>query len=112
MKRILDAVVSIVLLLLLILLMIINYHLSPPVTWEELYNMPVEEAIKHSLWQEGVERTLVHFNKAEDALERLFCLNRLDKTKGMELSLSEYINAIKKADSQVMEFLQGLKIGE
>ena len=50
MKRILDAVVSIVLLLLLILLMIINYQLFPPVTWEELYNMPVEEAIKHSLW--------------------------------------------------------------
>jgi hypothetical protein len=27
----------------------------------------------------------------------------------MELSLTEYINAIKKADTEVMEFLQGLK---
>jgi hypothetical protein len=30
---------------------------------------------------------------------------------GMELSLKEYINAIKKADSEVVNFLQGLKIG-
>ena len=62
--------------------------------------------------KKDAERTLGYFKTVTDALERLFCLNRLDKTNGMELSLTEYINAIKKADSEVMEFLQGLKIGE
>lgn len=61
--------------------------------------------------KKDAERTCGYFKKVEDALERLFRLTRLDKTKGMELSLTEYINAIKKADSEVMEFLQGLKIG-
>ena len=61
--------------------------------------------------KKDAERTLGYFKTVTDALERLFCLNRLDKMDGMELSLIEYINAIKKADSEVMEFLQGLKIG-
>lgn len=61
--------------------------------------------------KKDAERTLGYFKTVTDVLERLFCLNRLDKTKNMELSLTEYINAIKKADSEVMEFLQGLQIG-
>ena len=61
--------------------------------------------------KKDAERTLGYYKTVTDALERLFCLNRLDKMDGMELSLTEYINAIKKADSEVMWFLQGLQIG-
>lgn len=59
--------------------------------------------------KKDAERTLGYFKTVTDAIERLFCLNRLDKTNDMELSLCEYINAIKKADSEVMEFLQKFK---
>lgn len=61
--------------------------------------------------KKDAERTLGYFKTVTDAIERLFFLNRLDKMDGMELSLDEYINAIKKADSEVMWFLQGLQIG-
>lgn len=61
--------------------------------------------------KKDAERTIGYYKTVTDALERLFCLNRLDKMDGMELSLTGYINAIEKADSEVMEFLQGLQIG-
>ena len=61
--------------------------------------------------KKDAERTIGYYKTVTDALERLFFLNRLDKMDGMELSLTEYINAIKKADSEVMWFLQGLQIG-
>lgn len=62
--------------------------------------------------KKDAERTLGYFKTVTDALERFICLSRLDKIDGMEISLTEYINVIKKADSEVMEFLRGLQIGE
>ena len=42
-------------------------------------------------------------------MERFVVLNRTDKMDGMELSISEYVNELKKADKEVLEFLQALK---
>ena len=55
--------------------------------------------------KEGV-KTIGYYPKPIDAIERFICLNRLDKMDGMELSISEYVNELKKADKEVMEFLK------
>ena len=52
-----------------------------------------------------VEKIIGYFNKPTDALERFVRLNRLDVMEGMELSLDEYVEALKKADREVIEFL-------
>jgi hypothetical protein len=59
--------------------------------------------------KKDAERTIGYYKTVADALERFIRLNRIDKMNGMELSLTEYINEIKKEDTEVMEFLQGLK---
>lgn len=58
------------------------------------------------------ERTIGYYSKPIDALKRFVVLNRLDKMDGMSLSISEYVNALVKADTEVMEFLKTLKMGE
>ena len=55
-------------------------------------------------------KTIGYYPKPIDAIERFICLNRLDKMDGMELSISEYVNELKKADREVIEFLK--KMGE
>lgn len=60
--------------------------------------------------KDGVEKEMVktigYYPKPIDAIERFICLNRLDKMDGMELSISEYVNELKKADKEVIEFLK------
>ena len=60
--------------------------------------------------KEGVEKEMVktigYYPKPIDAIERFICLNRLDKMEGMELSISEYVNELKKADKEVIAFLK------
>ena len=51
------------------------------------------------------EKIIGYFNKPIDALERFVRLNRLDAMEGMKLSLDEYVEALKKADREVIEFL-------
>lgn len=64
--------------------------------------------------KDGVEKEMVktigYYPKPIDAIERFICLNRLDKIEGMELSISEYVNELKQADKEVIEFLK--QIGE
>ncbi len=55
--------------------------------------------------KEGV-KTIGYYPKPIDAIERFICLNRLDKMDGAELTISEYVNELKKADKEVMEFLK------
>ena len=55
------------------------------------------------------DRTIGYYNNVTNALERFVRLNRLGKMDGAELSLTEYINTLKKADAEVKEFLQALK---
>lgn len=59
--------------------------------------------------EKTAERTIGYYNNVTNALERFVELNRLDKMDGMEIPLNEYVNALKKADTEVMEFLQALK---
>ena len=58
------------------------------------------------------ERTIGYYSKPVDAIERFVVLNRLDKMDGMTLSLTEYLEALKKADKEVLEFLAEMKKGE
>lgn len=58
------------------------------------------------------ERIYGFYSKPTDALKRFVVLNRLDKMDGTSLSISEYVNELVKADTEVMEFLQTLKIGD
>ena len=51
-------------------------------------------------------KTIGYYPKPIDAIERFICLNRLDKMDGMELSISEYVNELKQADKEVIEFLK------
>lgn len=51
-------------------------------------------------------KTIGYYPKPIDAIERFICLNRLDKMEGAELSISEYVNELKKADKEVVEFLK------
>lgn len=60
---------------------------------------------KDGVEKEGV-KTIGYYPKPIDAIERFICLNRLDKMDGMELSISEYVNELKKADKEVIEFLK------
>lgn len=54
------------------------------------------------------EKIIGYYSKPTDALERFVVLNRVDKMQGMELSIGEYVNELKKADKEVLEFLQAL----
>lgn len=60
--------------------------------------------------KDGVEKEMVktigYYPKPIDAMERFICLNRLDEMDGTLLSISEYVNELKKADKEVMEFLK------
>ena len=58
------------------------------------------------------ERTIGYYSKSTDALDRFVVLNRTDKMDGTTLSISEYVSELKKADKEVMEFLQTLQMGE
>lgn len=60
---------------------------------------------KDGVKKDGV-KTIGYYPKPIDAIERFICLNRLDKMDGMELSISEYVNELKKADKEVIEFLK------
>ena len=51
-------------------------------------------------------KTIGYYPKPIDAIERFISLNRLDKMDGAELSISEYVNELKKADKEVVEFLK------
>ena len=55
------------------------------------------------------EKTIGYYSKPTDAMERFVVLNRTDKMQGMELSIGEYVDELKKADKEVLEFLQTLK---
>lgn len=59
--------------------------------------------------EKEAERTIGYYKTVTDALERFICLYRLSEMDEMNISLHEYVNALKKADSEVKEFLQGLK---
>ena len=58
------------------------------------------------------EKTIGYYSKPTDAMERFVVLNRTDKMDGTTLSISEYVSELKKADKEVMEFLQTLQMGE
>lgn len=45
-NKIADICETVIVILLAILIVIINYKMSPPILWEDIYNMPVEEAIR------------------------------------------------------------------
>lgn len=49
-----------------------------------------------------------YFNDEKGALEKFFKVYRLKEIEGKELSLTEYIKAIEKADKKVMNFLSEL----
>lgn len=55
------------------------------------------------------EKIIGYYSKPTDAMERFVVLNRTDKMQGVELSIDEYVNELKKADKEVLEFLQALK---
>jgi hypothetical protein len=59
--------------------------------------------------EKEAEKISGYYSKPTDAMERFVVLNRTDKMDGMELSISEYVNELKKADKEVLEFLQALK---
>ncbi len=68
------------------------------------------EGTKKTGEKKDSKRVIGYYSTPTDALKRFVVLNRLDKMDGMELSLAEYLNALKKADTDVMEFLAGMEI--
>ena len=56
------------------------------------------------------EKIIGYYSNPTDALERFVVLNRTDKMDGMELSIGEYVNELKKADKEVFEFLANRKV--
>ena len=56
------------------------------------------------------EKIIGYYSKPTDALERFVVLNRIDKMEGMELSIGEYVNELKKADKEVLEFLANRRV--
>ena len=59
--------------------------------------------------EKEAEKIIGYYSKPTDAMERFVVLNRTDKMDGMELSIGEYADELKKADKEVLEFLQALK---
>lgn len=55
------------------------------------------------------EKIIGYFSKPVDAIERFLRLNRLDKMEGMTLSLPEYVEALKKADTDAIDFLRNYR---
>lgn len=52
------------------------------------------------------ERIFGYYPKTVDALKRFVELNRTDKMDNMRLYISEYVNELKKADKEVMDFFE------
>ena len=61
--------------------------------------------------KKDAERIIGYYSKPTDAMERFVVLNRLDKMDGMTLSMDEYIDALKKADKDVKDFLSEMRGG-
>ena len=55
------------------------------------------------------EKIIGYFSKPVNALERFIKLNRVDVMEGMELSLDEYVDALNKADKDVIAFLENFR---
>lgn len=58
------------------------------------------------------EKVIGYFKKPVDAIERFIKLNRLDEMEGVELSVGEYLKALKKADTDVLQWLKENLKGE
>lgn len=55
-------------------------------------------------------RIFGYYPNLKSALKRFSDLIRVDKIKGMSVSLNEYIKAIENADKKVMDFLETLEV--
>ena len=55
------------------------------------------------------EKIIGYYSRPVDALKRFISLNRVDVMEGMKLSLDEYVEALNKADRDVIDFLENFR---